>query len=123
MPDKRTYADRAEYMIQAVTKRRKRLKQMVVEYKGGKCMLCGYNRCIQAFDLHHNSDSKKNFGLSERGLTRAWDTIKKEADKCILVCANCHREIHANYVQPPRETSGRKSGKLSGSPTLSAKRR
>jgi hypothetical protein len=123
MPDKRTYADRAEYLIKAVAKRRRRLKEMVVEYKGGKCTICGYKRCVSAFDLHHADDSKKKFGLSQRGLTRSWKMIREEADKCILVCANCHREIHANFVQPPKETSGRKSGKLSGSPhRLVAKR-
>lgn len=123
MPDKRTYADRAEYLIKAVAKRRRRLKEMVVEYKGGKCIICGYKRYIGAFDLHHSDDSKKNFGLSMRGLTRSWKKIKEEANKCILVCANCHREIHANYVQPPKETSGRKSGKLSGSLHRSATER
>jgi deoxycytidylate deaminase len=95
MPEKRKYSDRAEYMKRAVAKRRRKLKAMVVQYKGGKCILCGYNKCIQAFDLHHKEDSKKEFGLSTRGLTRSWEKTKKEADKCILVCANCHREIHA----------------------------
>jgi hypothetical protein len=123
MPDKRTYADRAEYLTKAVARRRRRLKEMVVKYKGGKCVICGYKRCLDAFDLHHTGDSTKKFGLSQRGLTRSWKTIKKEADKCILVCANCHREIHANFVQPPRETSRRKSGKLSGSPHRSATKR
>jgi hypothetical protein len=102
MPDKRTYADRREYMIAAVAKRRKRLKEMVVEYKGGKCVICGYNRHIGAFDLHHIDGAKKEFGLSARGLTRSWEKLKAEADKCILVCANCHREIHAGIVRIPR---------------------
>ncbi len=123
MPDKRTYADRAEYLIKAVAKRRRRLKEMVVKYKGGKCIICGYKQCPGAFDLHHTDGSTKEFGLSQRGLTRSWKTIKKEADKCILVCANCHREIHANFVQPPKETSRRKSGKLTGSPHRSATKR
>jgi hypothetical protein len=101
MPDKRTYADRAEYLKAAVTKRRRRLKQMVSEYKGGKCVVCGYNRSIWALDLHHVDDSTKEFGLSVRGLTRSWEKIKSEADKCILVCANCHREIHAGITQLP----------------------
>lgn len=104
MPNKRTYADRAEYIKNAVAKRRKKLKQMVVEYKGGKCILCGYYKYAGAFDLHHTGDSKKEFGLSASGLTRSWKRIKKEADKCILVCANCHREIHGGITQPLKET-------------------
>ena len=83
----------------AVSKRRKRLKEMVVSYKGGKCRICGYNKCIGAFDLHHLDGKTKEFGLSTRGLTRSWVKLKAEADKCILVCANCHREIHAGLVK------------------------
>lgn len=101
MPEKRTYADRREYMVVAVAKRRKRLKEMIVEYKGGKCVICGYNKHVGAFDLHHLDESKKEFGLSTRGLTRSWEKLKAEADKCILVCANCHREIHAGVVTVP----------------------
>ena len=104
MPDKRTYADRAEYLKRAVVLRRRKIKTMLIEYKGGKCILCGYKRCVWALDLHHRDSKKKDFGLSVRGLTRAWVKVKKEADKCVLVCANCHREIHAGVVQLSRET-------------------
>lgn len=101
MPEKRTYADRAEYLKKAVAERRRKLKAMIVQYKGGKCILCGYKRCVWAFDLHHKDAGKKDFGLSVRGLTRSWEAIKKEADKCVLVCANCHRELHAGIAQLP----------------------
>lgn len=97
--DKRTYRDRAKYNIQAVAKRRKKLKAMAIEYKGGKCMLCGYNKYAGALDFHHIDEKNKQFGLSTRGLTRSWEKTRNEAEKCILVCANCHREIHAGLVQ------------------------
>ncbi len=103
MPDKRTYADRAEYLKKAVTMRRRRLKLMLTEYKGGQCKICGYKKCVWAFDLHHIDGKTKEFGLSVRGLTRSWEKLKEEADKCILVCANCHREIHAGITQLPKE--------------------
>lgn len=106
MPDKRTYADRAEYLKRAVTLRRRKLKQLLVEYRGGKCVLCGYRRSVWAMDLHHIDGSKKEFGLSVRGLTRSWEKLKQEADKCVLVCANCHREIHAGVSQLPKEILG-----------------
>lgn len=102
MPKKRTYADRRDYMIQAVAKRRKKIKAMAVAYKGGKCMLCGYDKCADALDFHHLNPSQKEFGLGVGGLTRSWSRVKKEADKCILICANCHREIHAGVTQLPR---------------------
>ena len=98
MPEKRTYADRREYMIMAVTRRRRKLKQMVVDHKGGKCQACGYDKCVWALDLHNIDESTKEFSLSVRGLTRSWEIIKSEADKCILVCANCHREIHSGLL-------------------------
>jgi len=103
MPDKRTYADRAEYLRKAVSERRKKLRKMAREYKGGKCVLCGYNKCQDALDFHHKNPNKKDFGLSVKGLTRSWDKIKSEIDKCALVCANCHREIHAGITQLPKE--------------------
>lgn len=103
MPDKRTYRDRAEYLKKAVVKRRRKIKEMLVSYKGGRCIICHYSKCIEALDLHHKDGTQKDFGLSVRGLTRAWEKSRKEADKCILVCANCHREIHAGLIPVPIE--------------------
>jgi len=104
MPDKRTYADRAEYLRKAVAERRKKLRQMARESKGGKCMICGYKWYQGALDFHHRNSKQKDFGISFRGLTRSWEKIKKEIEKCVLVCANCHREIHAGITQLPKET-------------------
>jgi len=104
MPEKRKYKERAKYLIKAVSERRRRLRQTVVDYKGGKCQICGYDKYVGSFDLHHKGDSPKEFGLSSRGLTRSWSKIKKESDKCILLCANCHREVHAGVTQLPKET-------------------
>ena len=101
--DKRKYADRKEYLIKAVCKRRKELRLKAIAYKGGRCQICGYDRCIEALEFHHLNGSKKEFGISYKGITRSWEKIKNELDKCILVCANCHREIHAKQ-QPLWET-------------------
>lgn len=95
MKDKRKYADRAEYIKQAVSKRRKKIRKMAVEYKGGKCSLCGYDKCIDALEFHHQDEKSKKFGLSQSGLTRSWEKTKFELDKCIIICANCHRELHS----------------------------
>ncbi len=97
--DKRTYSDRSEYLIKAVTERRKKLKVMAKEYKGSKCEICDYNRCLEALDFHHRDPNEKEFGLSAKGLTRSWVKIKNEIDKCALICANCHRELHAGITQ------------------------
>lgn len=94
--DTRTYADRAEYLKAAVSKRRRVLRNKAIKYKGGKCIFCGYNKCIDALEFHHLDADSKDFGLSRSGLTRSWEKTKKELDKCILLCANCHRESHSN---------------------------
>jgi hypothetical protein len=63
--EKRTYADRREYLIKAVSKRRKKLRRMAVDYKGGQCIICGYKREIAALDFHHLDETQKDFGLSK----------------------------------------------------------
>lgn len=80
-------------VIERVTNAKKRQKQKLVDYKGGKCEICGYNKCIEALDFHHLNLNEKDFGLSKKYIS--FEKAKKEVDKCILVCANCHREIHA----------------------------
>lgn len=91
--DKRTYQDRREYLIAAVAKRRKMLKLRAIEYKGGSCVCCGYDQHPGVLDFHHLDPALKEFSISGKGMTRSWGAIQKELDKCILVCANCHREI------------------------------
>ena len=103
MPDKRTYADRRAYLTKFVTERRRKLKNALVKYKGGSCIICGYNKSSWALDLHHINPKKKSFELNVKGLSRSWDLLIKEADKCVLICANCHREVHSGITQLPRE--------------------
>ena len=90
--EKRTYQDRKETIKASVIKRRKKNKELLVEYKGGKCERCGYDKCIAALEFHHLDPSTKE--TKNLGTTASLDKQKAEADKCILVCANCHREIH-----------------------------
>ncbi len=106
--EKRTYADRAEYLKKAVIKRRKKLKEMALEYSGGKCNICGYDKCNRALIFHHINPKEKDFGLSVRGLTRSWEKVKNELEKCILLCSNCHAEVHDNVTQLPVGNPGRK---------------
>ena len=74
---------------------RKQIKKWAVEYKGGKCEKCGYNKCIKALDFHHTDPTQKDFSISDRSLKLDWKDIKKELDKCKLLCSNCHREEHS----------------------------
>ncbi|HYU64705.1 MAG TPA: hypothetical protein VEK36_00340 [Candidatus Paceibacterota bacterium] len=103
MKDRRTYADRRQELIRAVAKRRRKIKEMAIAYKGGKCQICNYNRYQGALDLHHIDPITKEFGIADRGHSRSWERVKKELDKCVLVCANCHRELEAGITQLPSE--------------------
>jgi hypothetical protein len=89
-----TEEERKEKAVKSVVKRRKKIKELAVEYKGGKCERCGYNKYIGALEFHHKDPNEKDFLISRKGHCTSWEKIKKELDKCILVCANCHREIH-----------------------------
>lgn len=77
---------------------------MTVAYKGGKCSICGYDKFAGALDLHHTDPKTKEFGIGEKGYTRSWAAVQREADKCVLVCANCHRELEAGITQLPKVT-------------------
>lgn len=101
MSDKRTYADRREYIIKAVAKRRKTIRLKAIEYKGGCCSRCGYDKCKDALEFHHIQD--KSFGISETGNPRSWEKVRLEIEKCILVCSNCHREIHSQLQSETAE--------------------
>jgi len=113
--EKRKYSDRKEYLIEAVYKRRKKIRIMAVEYKGGKCETCDYNRCIEALEFHHKDPLEKDFNISSKGHSRSWSRVKVELDKCIILCANCHRELHVKLAASDRNIRV-KSGLNQGNP-------
>ncbi|MGH2822226.1 MAG: helix-turn-helix domain-containing protein [Thermoleophilaceae bacterium] len=84
---------------EAVARRRRRLKEILVAEAGGACCICGYDRHIGALQFHHRADEVKEFGLSDRGLTRSLEAVRAEASKCVLLCANCHSEVEAGIVK------------------------
>jgi hypothetical protein len=74
------------------------LKVKAVQYLGGQCQLCGYHKNIKALEFHHRDPAQKDFGIgAHRG--RDFDKIRIELDKCDLLCANCHREVHDELLQ------------------------
>ncbi len=99
MSDRRTYQDRKDYLISAVSKRRRTLKQRAVDRLGGACALCGYDKHPGVLDFHHLDPATKTFGISSGGFSRSWQSIAAEISKCILVCANCHREIELGLTK------------------------
>ena len=81
-------------------------KEKCVEYKGGKCELCGYNKYIGALEFHHKDPTKKDLQISKVRGRSFTDKIKKELDKCQILCCNCHREIH--FIENKEKTYDRK---------------
>ncbi len=84
-----------------VNKHRKETKERAVAYKGGRCVLCGYNKCIWAMEFHHIDRANKIFNVST-GDTPSWEKIRTELDKCILLCCNCHRELEEKEINDKR---------------------
>ena len=70
-------------------------KLELIQSRGGKCEMCGYNRNIAALDFHHINPDEKEFQLDIRHISNTTlDKLQKEVNKCKILCANCHREIH-----------------------------
>ena len=76
---------------------RKRRKENLIAVCGGQCCLCNYDKAISALEFHHIVPDEKLYGLSEKGTCHDLEQDLKEVQKCILVCANCHREIHEGF--------------------------
>lgn len=79
--------------VQMNIQRQRNLKLKAIEYKGSKCFNCGYDKCIAALEFHHINSNEKEFSIAQTK-SQSWSRIKPELDKCVLLCANCHREIH-----------------------------
>lgn len=85
--------------MEAVAKRRRSVKRILVEERGGGCLLCGYSRCDRALEFHHLDPKAKQFQIT--GHTRSLAKLRAEASKCVLLCSNCHAEVEAGIVAVP----------------------
>lgn len=85
-----------------VKKWRRETKSRIIEAMGGACACCAYNKCNSALALHHLNPNEKDFGLGAiRANIKSWKTIVKEIKKCILLCHNCHSEVHDGIREIP----------------------
>lgn len=80
---------------QSVMRTQKKKKLLAIEAFGGECQICGYNKCSEALEFHHVNKDEKEESPSYIIMRWSFERAKKELEKCILVCSNCHREIHA----------------------------
>lgn len=93
------YHGRDYYLI-----RNRNIKQQAVLFKGGKCCICGYSKCNAVLQFHHLDPKLKAPEFKDKAVTRQgknFETIKPELDKCVLLCANCHGEVHAGISSIP----------------------
>lgn len=87
---------------QVAASRRRRKAQLVVE-AGGRCVICGYDRCTAALQFHHIDPRTKSFGVAQRGFARSLSRARDEVAKCVLLCSNCHAEVEAGFAEVPME--------------------
>lgn len=84
--------------VEKVSRWRRRRKNELIEYKGGKCEHCGFDKpWPECYDFHHRDPSEKNFQIG--GCTRSIKILKVEADKCVMLCAICHRGFHVGRIK------------------------
>jgi transposase len=87
--------------VDAVSRHRRKVKETLVAEAGGCCVVCGYDQCMAALAFHHLDPREKRLSVSRDGVTLAVATARAEAQKCVLVCANCHAEIESGAIRLP----------------------
>lgn len=83
---------------------RAKRKEAIVYVMGGRCQICGYNNCISAQELHHIDPSQKELAFNSAANYK-WEPLREELKKCIQLCANCHREVHAGKIKKELHSS------------------
>lgn len=82
---------------------RKNTKRRMIRAMGGKCQMCSYNKCDESMHFHHLNPEQKDFGMGGmRAMPKSWKAITIELRKCVLLCGNCHGEIHAGISTLPK---------------------
>jgi transposase len=94
---------------EAVTRRRRRVKTILVQEAGGACAACGYSGNMRALHFHHVDPASKRLGLSANGVSLALETLRAEAQKCVLLCSNCHAEVEDGTATVPAGAEARLS--------------
>ena len=100
------YTSREQCYSCKVNHRRFERKKKAVEYKGGSCIVCGYNRCIHGLTFHHLDPDKKEFQISGNHCL-SWEKVVEELDKCVLLCNRCHVEVHSGMIDGCKLTASK----------------
>lgn len=105
--DRRGYYRCKRCRADAVSRRRRRVKTILVREAGGACCICGYDRNMRALHFHHVEPSKKRHEINARGVALALETLRAEARKCVLLCSNCHAEVEDGLVPLPADATAK----------------
>jgi hypothetical protein len=85
----------AEQVGEDLADARRDRKSKAVALMGGTCAGCERTWAEEVFEFHHRDAAAKEFGISQDGIVRSWQKVVAELAKCVMLCANCHREVHA----------------------------
>lgn len=80
-----------------VVEKQKENKIKAISFYGGKCIICGYDK-IPALEFHHKDGTLKDKSFSQK-YGWSWKRLEQELEKCVLVCSNCHKLIHAGFLR------------------------
>ncbi|HUA74882.1 MAG TPA: helix-turn-helix domain-containing protein [Solirubrobacteraceae bacterium] len=86
---------------EAVSRRRRRMKAILVEEAGGACAICGFAGNMRALHFHHVVPTEKRIEINARGAALSLETLRTEARKCVLLCSNCHAEVEDGLASLP----------------------
>ena len=76
------------------------MRQRLIKAMGGHCVCCNYDACVRSLDMHHVNQIEKSFSFNKK-VTTSWANIVSEARKCVLLCSNCHAEVHCGIRKIP----------------------
>jgi transposase-like protein len=94
--------------VESVVRRRRRLRDVLIEEAGGACAICGFDQHPAALQFHHVDPSEKTFAVRD-GETRSLERLRAEAAKCVLLCANCHAQVEAGAADLPLISTGERA--------------
>jgi len=81
---------------------RKRTKERLTRAFGSACGICSYNKCLESMQFHHLNPKEKDFAISSAtSRIRSWSRIVEEVKKCVMLCGNCHTELHHGFTSLP----------------------
>jgi len=95
---------------EAVARRRRKVKAILVQEAGGRCCICGYDRNMRALHFHHVEPELKRHSINAKGVALALEKLRAEARKCVLLCSNCHAEVEDRMASIPAGAKARFPG-------------